>query len=87
MSPFLEGRLSAYEGKRLVLSCAVEKKERDGEPLYAFTVSTEDVGKVRFSFNEYAFAKQVDGKGAVKVIPMPAVDRYWFHLKDFVGGK
>jgi hypothetical protein len=87
VSPFLAGRLCLFEGKRLVLSCPVEKAERDGELRYQVTVASGDVDKVQFSFNEYAFAKQVDGKGAVKVVAMPAVDRYWFHLKDFINVK
>ena len=87
LSPFLEGRLAVYRGKRLVLSCPVEKGERGGELRYRFTVAGEDVGMVRFSFNEYAFARRVDKEGAVKVEAMPSVNSYWFHLKDFVGGK
>jgi hypothetical protein len=87
LSPFLEGRLAVYRDKKLVLSCPVEKVERGGELRYRFTVAGEDVDKVRFSFNEYAFAKRVDKGGAVKVQSMPAVNSYWFHLKDFVGGK
>ena len=87
LSPFLAGRLAVYRGKRLVLSCPVEKGERGGELRYRFTVAGEDVGMVRFSFNEYAFARRVDKEGAVKVEAMPSVNSYWFHLKDFVGGK
>ena len=87
LSPFLEGRLSFYRGKKLVLSCPVEKVERDGELRYRVTVAGEDVGKVQFSFNEYAFVKRVDKEGGVKFQAMPSVNSYWFHLKDFVGGK
>jgi hypothetical protein len=87
LSPFLEGRLSAYEGKRLDVSCAVEKRESKGALTFRFCVSSADVHKVQFSFNEYAFAKHVDEKGVVKVVAMPAVDRYWLNLKDFAGGK
>jgi hypothetical protein len=87
VSPFLEGRLAVYRGRKMVLSCPVEKVERGGELRYRFTVAGEDVGKVRFSLNEYAFVRRVDKQGAVKVEPMPAVNSYWFHLKDFVGGK
>jgi hypothetical protein len=87
LSPFLEGRLSFYEGKRLVLSCAVERQGRGAGLRYRFLVSSKDVGKVRFSFNEYAFARIKDRHGRVKVIGMPAVDRDWFDLGPFVGGK
>jgi hypothetical protein len=86
-SPYLEGRLSVYKGKKLALSCPVEKKEKDGELHYRFQVDTDDVGKVRFDFSEYAYVKSVDGQGRVKFQPMPAVDRYWLELKDFVGEK
>ena len=83
LSPFLDGRVSVYNGKKLVLSCPVEKKEKDGELRFRFQVASEDVGKVRFDFTEYAFAKSVDGQGRVKIQPMPAMDRYSLELKDF----
>jgi hypothetical protein len=87
LSPFLGSQLSLYEGKKLVLSCPVEKKQSKGELRYRFSVSSEDLHKVRFAFNEYAHAKMTDKTGVVTVVPMPAVDRYWFDLKDFAGGK
>jgi hypothetical protein len=87
LSPFLGGQLSLDEGKRLVLSCPVQKMESNGELHFCFSVGAEDVHKVRFAFNEYAYAKVTDPAGTVTVVPMPAVDRYWFDLKDFAGMK
>ncbi len=87
LSPFLEGRLSLYEGKRLVLSCPVQKREQDGALRYRFYVSARDVDKIQFCFNEYAFAKIRDKDGGERVIGMPAVDAYWFPLKDMLGGR
>jgi hypothetical protein len=86
-SPFLEARLSLYQGKRLVLSCPVEPKRQGSELRYRFLVSPKEVGKVRFRFNEYAFAKVMNPNGTVKILAMPAVDAYWFHLRDFLGDK
>jgi hypothetical protein len=87
LSPYLSALLELYDGKRLVISCPVENKGRAGELRYRFTVSARDAGKVRFQFNEYAFARITDKNNETKIIPMPAVDRYWLDLKDFVGGK
>jgi|SRR5579884_1811055 len=33
------------------------------------------------------FIKATDKAGVVKVVAVPAVDRYWLYLNDFAGGK
>ena len=87
LSPFLAAVLQVRDKNRLLLSCPVEKKEQNGGLRYRFYVSASEVGKVRFRFEEYAFAKVTDKDGKVKIEPMPSVTDYWLDLEDFVAGK
>lgn len=87
LSPFLSAILEVRAGKRLLLSCPVEKKEQDGALRYRFSISATDVDKVRFRFEEYGFTTRADKDGSVKTVPMPSVADYWLDLEDFVAGK
>ena len=76
VSPFLDARLSVFEGEKQIVSCAVDKTQQDKGVVYEFTVSSKYLAKSKFTFGNMA---------AANGHPMPAGDFYWFYLKDFAG--
>lgn len=78
LSPILQANLSVFDGEKQIVSCAVEKTQRDKGVAYEFTVSSKYVAKSKFTFGNMA---EANGK------PMPAGDFYWFYLGDFANEK
>ena len=67
-----------FEGTNAIVTCALETTRRDKGVVYEFEVSSKYLASSRFSFGNYA---ELKGR------PMPAVDAYWFYLKDFAEEK
>ena len=78
LSSFLVANLAVYDGTNRIVSCALDKTQRDKRVTYEFEISSQYLSKSKFTFGNMA---EANGR------PMPAGDFYWFYLKDLASEK